>query len=90
MTEKSCKNSKRALCKVGLIVLLAAILVAVLSHFATGQALDELKYSLNLGTIVILVVVINVVSFSCFLIFYTLYQWVKKDLRENRPDEDGL
>lgn len=90
MTGKGCKNSKRALCKVGLIVVLAVSLVAVLSHFATDQALDELKYSLNLSTIVILVIVINVVSFSCFLIFYTLYQWVKKDLRENRPDDDGL
>lgn len=89
MPDSGCKNSKRALCKVLLIAILATIIVAALSQLVTGQALDELKYSLNLGTIVILVIVINIVSFTCFLIFYTLYQWVKKDLKDGTDsDED--
>lgn len=87
MSATDCKNSKRALCKVLLIAIIAALIVAGLSQLVTDQALDELKYSLNLGTIVILVIVINIVSFTCFLIFYTLYQWVKKDLKE-KPEVD--
>lgn len=80
----ACK--KRALGKILISVLVAGVLIALLSHFISDQALDELKHSLSLWTIIALVVIINLAGFICFLVLFAVYQWIRCDLKPQKHD----
>ena len=80
-------NRKRACLKILFILGVAAAIVLALSFYVPDQALDELKYSLTLGSIVAIVIIINVISFVCFLIFSMAYHWVRQDLKPPRTED---
>ena len=83
---------RNAVKKIGCVIFLALLLLAVLVLTINDQALDELKFNLGLWTIIALVLIINLVSFVSFLVMYIIYRWVKNDLEsddiQNTDDED--
>jgi len=78
------QNMKKAIYKIGLIVMVGALILVGLSSFFSDADINEFKYNLTLWNIIILVIIINVVSFICFLIFYVAYYWVKQDLSKSK------
>lgn len=84
--DKACAHAGRALLKIGLIAALAIGAITLLSHAMSDQVLDELKHNLSMGTIIALVILINAVSFVCFLVLMAAYRWVRRDFKP----EDGL
>lgn len=82
-----CTNKKRACAKIALVAVLVLAAIAALVMLLDGQALDELKHTLSLWTIVALVLVINLVSFVCFVVLYAAYRWVRRDLKPPRDAE---
>ena len=87
MAPENKDRKKRACVKIAAILMLAAVTVAVLAPVVNDAVLDELKHTLSLWSIIALVVVINVVSFACFVIFYMAYRWVRRDLKPRADDE---
>lgn len=86
--NKACNNSKRACMKMFVIIAAAVALIAALGFFIDDRAVDELKHTLDLWTIVTLVVIINLVCFVCFLVLSSAYHWVKSDLKSSGDIED--
>lgn len=88
MNNSHCNiNKKRACMKMAVVAVAIIAALAALVLLLDGQALDELKHSLSLWTIVALVVVINLVSFVCFIVLYAAYRWVRRDLKPVRDAE---
>ena len=81
-------NRKRACAKMAAVSVLVVAVLAALIWLVNDRMLDELKHTLSLWTIVALVLIINLVSFVCFVVLYAAYRWVRRDLKP-RPD-DGL
>lgn len=80
-------NRFRALLKTFFILACVAAAVAALSYFVDDQALNVLKHNLSLWSIIALVVIINLVSFGCFVVLCAAWQWVRRDLKPRRPDD---
>jgi uncharacterized BrkB/YihY/UPF0761 family membrane protein len=80
-------NGKRACVKIAVIAVLIAAVLAALIFVVNGQMLDELKHSMSLWTMIALVIIINLVSFVCFVVLYAAYKWVRRDLKPRRDDE---
>jgi hypothetical protein len=80
-------NRKRAALKLAFIVAIIIALVAALWAFIDKNALYELKHGLSPGPIIALVVIINLVSFLCFIVMFAAYHWVRRDLRPPREDD---
>ena len=88
MDNSQCStNKKRACVKIAVVAVAVIAALAALALLLDGQALDELKHTLSLWTIVALVLVINLVSFVCFVILYAAYRWVRRDLKPQRDAE---
>lgn len=80
-------NRKKALLKTAFVAGIAVfILVCLLTGF-TDHHLDHLKHSLNLGSIVALVIVINIVTFLCLIVMFVAYRWIKKDLDLDKKED---
>lgn len=77
-------NKKRACAKIALVAVLVLAAIAALILLLDGQALDQFKHTLSLWTIVALVIIINLVSFVCFVVLYAAYRWVRRDLKPQR------
>lgn len=75
-------NTKRALLKIGLLVLVCVAIIGGLVFAIDDTALATLKYSLNLWTVIALVILINVVSFVCFILMAMAYHWIKSDIKD--------
>ncbi len=80
-------NMRRAAVKTAFILAIVISVLAGLIHAVSGQVIDELKHSLSMWTVIALVVIINLVSFACFMVLYMAYQWVRCDLKGPR-DKD--
>jgi amino acid transporter len=80
-------NKKRACVKIAVVAVAVIAALSALALLLDGQALDELKHTLSLWTIVALVVIINLVSFVCFVVLYAAYRWVRRDLKPPRDAE---
>lgn len=82
----ACTPSKKRGClKILLLLSVCAAIVGILSQHIDDQALDVLKHNLSVWTIIILVIVINLVSFMCFTVMYFAYRWISKDFKK-KPD----
>lgn len=77
-------NRKRALIKIGVVLFTIVLIVAGLSHFVSAQALDELKHSLSLWTMISLVLIINLVTLGSFIVLFAAYQWIRCDLKPQK------
>jgi len=80
-------NRFRAILKTIFILAGIAAGVTALSYFVDDQALNVLKHNLSLWSIIALVVIINLVSFGCFIVLYAAWQWVRCDLKPHTTDD---
>jgi uncharacterized BrkB/YihY/UPF0761 family membrane protein len=93
MTQDDRKNDKRpahrgrACAKMAVVAFGVIVVLALMIGLLNEQMLDELKHTLSLWIIVALVVIINLVSFLCFVVLYAAYRWVRRDLKPGRDDE---
>lgn len=76
--KNECRH-KRACLKLAVVLGAIALAVAGLLQLVTADALDELKQSLSLWSVIVLVVIINLVSFACFIVLNAAYQWIRRD-----------
>lgn len=83
-------NGKRVCAKIALIAVGILLVIAVLGFVIDQQFLDDLKRNISLWGIVALVIVINLVSFLCFIVLYAAYKWVRRDLQPQRDEELDL
>lgn len=83
-------HHKRACVKMAAVLLAIIAAVAVLSQFITVDAIDTLKHSLSLWSIIALVIIINLVAFGCFIVLYFAYQWIRCDLKPPPKDPAGI
>ncbi len=74
---------KKVFFKICVVLVVALALLFGLIMLVGDQHLDQLKHSLSLGTIILLVVILNVVSFICFIVMYGAYQWIRTDLKDD-------
>ncbi|MDB5490175.1 MAG: hypothetical protein JWO78_24 [Micavibrio sp.] len=82
------KNKRRAAIKIAVIVAFLVLVVVLAGIPLNDPALDRLKFNLNLGTLIGLVVLINVVSLLTMAILYAAYKWVRRDLKAPRSEDD--
>lgn len=86
-------NTKKGLKKLGCIIFAAIVVLALLLLALDDRALDELKFNLGLWTIIVLVLIINIVSFISFMVMYLAYRWVKHDFDDDSgvgPDDSSF
>jgi cytochrome b subunit of formate dehydrogenase len=84
-----CPHPKRALMKVvGLLVVLGLLVGGGFVLF-DDSAIDQIKYDLSLGALILLVVAVNAVSLLCFVLIYMAYQWVRRDLKAPRSEDSN-
>ncbi len=81
-----CAGGKAA-CKLMLVLLVLFAAIWGLSELIDEEVLHQLKQRLSVGAIVALVVLINLVSFACFLAMFAAYRWIRRDLRPSQRDE---
>jgi protein-S-isoprenylcysteine O-methyltransferase Ste14 len=81
-------NRKRAALKALIVLAAVAFIIFVLSHFITSREMNALKHDLSLWTVITLVIIINLVSFGCFVAMFAAWQWIRFDLKP--PRNDGL
>jgi len=86
MKRQSC-NHKRACIKTAIVLLAIVLTVTILSQLVTADALDVLKHSLSLWSIIALVIIINLVSFGCFIVLFFAYQWIRRDMKPPRKED---
>ena len=78
------KNVPRACLKLAALLALACLLLTGAFYALETQHAAMIKHNLSLGTIVLLLVIINLVCFICFLLLFAAYNWVKDDLKPQR------
>lgn len=86
MTGGGC-NHKRACLKAAGVLLAIVLAILLLSQLVTTDTIDVLKHSLSLWSIIALVVIINLVSFGCFIVLFFAYRWIRCDLRPSSGDQ---
>ncbi len=82
------KNIRRAMMKIAVIAVFLMIVVALAAIPLNDPALDRLKFNLNLGTLIGLVVLVNVISLLTMALLYAAYKWVRNDLKAPRSEDD--
>ena len=82
-----CPNLRRAIIKACFIAAALACVAAGFSYFITIRDVELFKHSLSLWTLVGVVIIINLVSFACFILGFAAWQWVRADLKSPRGDE---
>lgn len=86
---KNCyaKNKRRAAFKIAIIAAVLLAIAALAGIPLNDPALDRLKFNLDLGTLIGLVVLINVVSLMTIALLYAAYKWVRRDLKAPRSED---
>lgn len=78
--------------KVAALAGLLLLMIGLLSLSIDQAALNQLKFDLSLWTVIALVIIINLISATSFIILYAAYLWVRCDLKpprsEDMPDHD--
>lgn len=82
-------NTKRACVKTAIVLIATLAVVIGLSFLIDKDVLSELKHGLTLSTIILLLILINLISFLCFIVMFAAYQWIRRDLKPTRPDDIG-
>lgn len=81
-------NRKRAVLKIAFIITGLLILAAVLGLTLNDAVLDQLKFDLNLWSLIAIVLIINILSLVLFLVLFVAYQWVRTDLKSPRVEDE--
>ena len=80
-------NRRKALAKLVLLVVGFLIMTSALIFLIDDSAFNQIKFELSLGTMILLVVAINLVCFACFILMYVAYQWIRCDLKAPRSED---
>lgn len=84
------RNPLRALLKIIAIVAVLLGLAMLLGMTLSHDVVRQLKFNMSLSSLITVVVIINLVSFACFIVLHAAYQWVRRDLKSPRSEDDHL
>ena len=79
----STPHPKRAAGKLGLVVAIIGIVVALLLVFVRQRAVDGLVNHLTLGLLVALIVLVNLISCLVIMSLFAAWKWIKRDLTDD-------
>lgn len=82
------RNPRRALLKIVAVVAGLLGLALLLSTTLSNDVVSQIKFNMSLWSLITVVVIINLVSFACFVILYAAYQWVRSDLKSPRSEDE--
>ena len=80
-SENACVNKKKACLKLLAIAAVTVVLIFLFGSFIDEETISGIKDNFSLWTIIALVIVINLVSFLCFIAMFAAYKWVQADLK---------
>lgn len=73
-------SKQRGYLKIFILIGIAVIVGGALFFLGSEpKAIDELKISLSLWSVILMLFCINIVSFLSFLLLHSCYKWIKKD-----------
>ncbi len=75
----------RAYCKIAGVAALLGIVLGALITFVSREMVNDLRHHLTLWLVLALVAIINIGAVLLFVLSWTLYRWIKRDLE---PQED--
>lgn len=75
------EKRNRLLGKLAIIFAVCLLLLFVLLGVFSERALDEIKHALSLWTLVSLVIFINLISFLCFIVMFSAWRWIQRDIK---------
>lgn len=78
----------RATIKLLFLAMVAVAGLLLCLDWVDQGVLNTIKHTLNVPTIILLVVIINLVSFVLFLLAYAAWQWVRSDLKPPRSEQN--
>lgn len=81
-------SPRRACIKLAVLSLAILALIGGLALSIDERALDLLKHSLTLWSLIAVLLIINLVLFLAFMLLYVAYQWVRKDIKPESANED--
>ncbi len=76
----------RAYIKIAAVAAVLGVLFGALITFVSREVLNDLRHHLTLWLILALVAAINISSFLLFILFWTVYRWIKRDLEPEEKD----
>jgi TRAP-type C4-dicarboxylate transport system permease small subunit len=85
-----CPHPKRALIKGVAVLVVLGLLIWGGFELIDDSAIDQMKFDLSLGALIMLVVAINAVSLVFFVLLYMAYQWVRRDLKAPRSEDSRI
>jgi len=65
--------------KIAAVGIVLGTVLGALIGFVNEETLDGLRHHLTLSLIIAIVVIINVTSFLLFMLFWAIYQWIRRD-----------
>ena len=72
------------------VLAVAFCLITTLTRFLREQHIDALRNDMSLSALVVTIVIVNLVSFVCFIAMFAAWQWIRCDFNPPRDDElDG-
>ncbi len=84
--ERENTNKRRAYLKIAAIGAVLGVILGALIAFVDHETLNGLRHHLTLFLIVAIVVIVNLTSFLLFILFFAIYQWIRRDF-EPSTDE---
>jgi TRAP-type C4-dicarboxylate transport system permease small subunit len=85
-----CPHPKRALIKAAAVLVALGLLIWGGFVLIDDSAIDQMKFDLSLGALIMLVVAVNAVSLVFFVLLYMAYQWVRCDLKAPRSEDSRI
>ncbi len=76
----------RGFFKIAAVATLLGIALGALITFVSRDDVNDLRHRLTLTLLIEIVAIINVSSFLLFILFWSIYRWIKRDL-EPRGEE---
>jgi uncharacterized membrane protein len=80
-------NGRRACIKVTFILAVTLCLVVILERVLKWPYFNTLKHDMSLLALIVVVLIINIVSFAGFVAIFIAWKWVSCDLRQRGNDD---
>lgn len=83
-----CPNRCRAVAKIAVIAAVLLGFLGLLALTIDESAIDRIKFDLSLWSLIAVVLIINLVSCAVFTALFFAYQWVRRDLKTPRVEDE--
>lgn len=83
-----CPNRARAAVKIAVIIAALLGLLGLLAVTIDESAIDRIKFDLSLWSLIAVVLMINLASCAVFTALFFAYQWVRRDLKTPRVEDE--